>query len=1005
MNSLGRKGASTIFVLMLLTGMLILTTTVQRVSALGTIYIRSDGSVDPSSAPITRNGNIYTLTGNINGSGINVQRDNVIIEGAGYILQGDKTGNGAVFFNRNNVTIRNLKVVGFGYGIWFNHCSNSIVTGDNLTRNSYGIELSNSSAYNFISGNSMPFDAMGIQLNDAGLGNEISGNSITNNNSTGIQLYSSTGTGSKNTNVTGNIMNYNWRGISVYNAPNNIILGNQILNSQTDGIILTNSLKETIFGNSITSSQTHGIDLQTTSNSTFIENNIVNSKGYGIYAYSSSSNNVFYHNSFINNNGTLAQAKVDSTSHRNVWDNGYPSGGNYWRNFIPFDFRSGPGQNQPGSDGIADIPNVGSNYTDHYPLMKPYGGQHDIGFTSLTSAQHVVDQGYNLNLVLKILNYAIGTETRNVSFYANNTLIKTAAGNNFVTVVLPARNTTALNFNWNTTGWAVGSYTVSATTPAALGETDISDNTIGNLHISITSVVSVSILPIYAILDVEQSQIFTASVQGGAPPYTYQWYLNGAGVPVANSQTWNFTPNVEGSYNIFVSTNDSIGFTTNSNIANVNVSPILSVSISPASGVMDVGQSRLFTLSVSGGTGPYFYQWYVDGNPEQNATSNTWSFTPATAYTYGVWVIVTDSATTPTSAKSNIATVIANSAPSVIISPSPFTTDVGQTQVLTSNAAGGTVPYTYQWYSNGTLVSGATDSTWTFIPSLAGSYNIYVTVTDDVGFTVASNIALVTVNPLPSVSVNPVSIIMGVGQSQTFISNVSGGSSPYSYQWYLDGVAVSGQTSSSWVFTPTAPGLHVVYVRIMDNVGVQALSNNATVMVNIHDIAVTNVEPFKTVIGQGLSINLNVTIADLGNYTETFTVTLYINTASVESQNVTLSSGNSTVLTLIWNTTGFAHGNYTISAYASPVNGESNTTNNRFTYSPVTVTFLGDVNGDGKVNVLDLIMIATRLGQSHGGGYTPFSKQWYNWSNCDINNDNTINVLDLIACATHLGQH
>ena len=41
----------------------------------------------------------------------------------------------------------------------------------------------------------------------------------------------------------------------------------------------------------------------------------------------------------------------------------------------------------------------------------------------------------------------------------------------------------------------------------------------------------------------------------------------------------------------------------------------------------------------------------------------------------------------------------------------------------------------------------------------------------------------------------------------------------------------------------------------------------------VHDVAVTNVAPSKTVVGQGFSATINVTVANQGDYTETFNVT------------------------------------------------------------------------------------------------------------------------------------
>jgi outer membrane protein assembly factor BamB len=69
----------------------------------------------------------------------------------------------------------------------------------------------------------------------------------------------------------------------------------------------------------------------------------------------------------------------------------------------------------------------------------------------------------------------------------------------------------------------------------------------------------------------------------------------------------------------------------------------LSASISPPSASIAVGYSVIFTSNVSGGTPPYKYQWYLDGNPVSSATSSSWTFTPVAAGTYLVYLNVTDS--------------------------------------------------------------------------------------------------------------------------------------------------------------------------------------------------------------------------------------------------------------------------------------------------------------------------------------------------------------------------
>ena len=62
-----------------------------------------------------------------------------------------------------------------------------------------------------------------------------------------------------------------------------------------------------------------------------------------------------------------------NTSYTNTWDNGYPSGGNYWSNYTDVDLYTGPHQNITGRDGIWDHPHVvDANNQDKYPLTNPW---------------------------------------------------------------------------------------------------------------------------------------------------------------------------------------------------------------------------------------------------------------------------------------------------------------------------------------------------------------------------------------------------------------------------------------------------------------------------------------------------------------------------------------------------------------------------------------------------------------------------------------------------------
>ena len=141
-------------------------------------------------------------------------------------------------------------------------------------------------------------------------------------------------------------------------------------------------------------------------------------------------------------------------------------------------------------------------------------------------------------------------------------------------------------------------------------------------------------------------------------------------------------------------------------------------------------------------------------------------------------------------------------------------------------------------------------------------------------------------------------------------------------------------------------------------------TEDGTINILGHDIGITNVTPLKTIVGQGYNMRVNVTVANQGNFTETFNLTLYANTTAINQTEITLTSSTSTTITLTWNTTDFAKGNYTVWAYACPVQGETDTADNTFTDGIIYVGIPGDINGDGIVNIFDAVLLAAHAGQT-----------------------------------------
>jgi hypothetical protein len=162
----------------------------------------------------------------------------------------------------------------------------------------------------------------------------------------------------------------------------------------------------------------------------------------------------------------------------------------------------------------------------------------------------------------------------------------------------------------------------------------------------------------------------------------------------------------------------------------------------------------------------------------------------------------------------------------------------------------------------------------------------------------------------------------------------------------------------------------------------------------IHQITLEGLESSRTIIGEGYGSSVTVMVANYGNYTESFNVAVYANTTLVQTKTTTLTSGEFTTLTFIWGTTGWAKGIYTLSAYATPIPGETDTLDNNWTGGIVTVTIVADINGDRRVDVLDLFELGKNYGLSHPSLENP---------NCDINDDNTVDRDDLHELSVNFG--
>jgi parallel beta-helix repeat protein len=168
-------------------------------------------------------------------------------------------------------------------------------------------------------------------------------------------------------------------------------------------------------------------------------------------------------------------------------------------------------------------------------------------------------------------------------------------------------------------------------------------------------------------------------------------------------------------------------------------------------------------------------------------------------------------------------------------------------------------------------------------------------------------------------------------------------------------------------------------------------------MFQYRDVTIINVNSCKNLVGQGYSTFINITVANQGDYTETFNLTVYVNTTIMQTKQVTLTSGSSAAITFTWNTAGFAKGNYTIRAYAWPVAGEADTADNMLAASTVIhVVMSGDADLDKVITILDVVEVTSRYAAKKGD-------ENYD-TNVDWNNDGKIDILDLVIVTSRYAQ-
>ena len=159
-------------------------------------------------------------------------------------------------------------------------------------------------------------------------------------------------------------------------------------------------------------------------------------------------------------------------------------------------------------------------------------------------------------------------------------------------------------------------------------------------------------------------------------------------------------------------------------------------------------------------------------------------------------------------------------------------------------------------------------------------------------------------------------------------------------------------------------------------------------------MVVTDVSSAKTVVGQGYTSSINMTVHNQGDYTKTFNITLFADQdwiligdeIALQILNMTLASGNSTTVTFTLNTTSLAKGNYTICGVVD----------NSVVDGWIFVTVPGDVDMDRDVDIFDIVAMIGSYDSEIGDPEYEL--------NYDLDSDGDIDIFDIVAACNHYGE-
>ena len=250
------------------------------------------------------------------------------------------------------------------------------------------------------------------------------------------------------------------------------------------------------------------------------------------------------------------------------------------------------------------------------------------------------------------------------------------------------------------------------------------------------------------------------------------------------------------------------------------------ITTQPANQSVTQGSPATFSVTATGTA--LNYQWQKNGASIGGATASSYTISSTTTNDAASYSVVIANAVGSTN--SATATLTVNVPPG--ITTQPVSQNINQGSPVTfSVTATGTAPLTYQWLKNGTNISGATSSSYAISSVVATDAANYTVAIANVAGSTNSSVATLTVNVPPTITTQPASQTVIVGNPVTFTVAATG-TAPLSYQWQKNGANISGATTASYTIGSVGTNDAANYTAIVTNIAGSVTSSTATLTVN-----------------------------------------------------------------------------------------------------------------------------------------------------------------------------